>query len=521
MTDRPVDVRERPVAGLRLRVLTPEGGPASAARVELRNAAGEGLVPSAGLVFDLRRRFGDETHAVVPGSCHLDVPAGRVSIRVERGPEFVAVASSIDLEPGEEVTLELQPRRIVEMERLGWLAADLHGHRPSDELPRLMDAEQLAVATSIATHNGRPQFGDLPAGVWSRPTGPGRWASIGDVELERLEEGTGAVVGLAGAFDGTAATSGVSTWGPTEFVVARAIREQRGHVHAEKPFWRCTPALAALGLVDSLGVVNNHVGPTWSYPELAPLGGHEPAAGLCNGDALVAWMVTLYDRFLDAGCRLPAAAGSASGWMPAPLGFARTYVRTGGDRTPAGFYAALRRGESFATNGPLVLLEVAGHGPGTTLADPQDRRVPVTVTAAAGHPLHRAELVRDGEVVAEVTGDGSGALATLEIETDPRVGGWLSARAYGSDRGSPRYAVTSPVWLGGGRPSAREQEARGALVRWLGDTIVHLGRVGAPAELIAGYERARDAVRSGPRGTGGGHRSCAVPPASRQRTRTP
>ncbi len=56
---------------------------------------------------------------------------------------------------------------------------------------------------------------------------------------------------------------------------------------------------------------------------------------------------------LNLGFRLPPSAGPASGVKPAPVGYNRVYVKVPGGLTLEKWYAALKRGDNFVTNGPI------------------------------------------------------------------------------------------------------------------------------------------------------------------------
>src|SRR4029077_6541424 len=80
----------------------------------------------------------------------------------------------------------------------------------------------------------------------------------------------------------------------------------------------------------------------------------------------------LGSRLLTLGYRLPAGAGTDAmanyADLRGPVGMNRVFLDTGGDVGPAALLAALKAGRTFASNGPLLGLELDGKHPGDTVA---------------------------------------------------------------------------------------------------------------------------------------------------------
>lgn len=192
-----------------------------------------------------------------------------------------------------------------------------------------------------------------------------------------------------------------------------------------------------------------------------------------------------YYRLLNCGLRLAAGAGSATGVKQAPVGYNRSYVRSPANASIDDFYDAWKRGENFVTNGPILQLSTAsGQRPGNTLELPAEGgTVEVMLDVLSDQPLQTIELIRNGEVVAEIETDD---LHHVETTRKIRVekGAWIAARctahddlltdveltAY-ADHGSQtgfsvvpsrlRFAHTSPIYVtvGGREPLVRRSVA--------------------------------------------------------------
>ena len=220
------------------------------ARVYVTSADGEHLPIDNGIQFSK----GEETHTIVQGGFTAEVPAGEITVRVERGLEYTPIEKSITLADGELLEHTISLSRWIDMS--GWYAGDLHVHRDWHEMPELILAEDLHIGTNITVHNHKSAWVDEPK--LSQPIIPvddTHFVSVCDQEIERLFTGGGAIIFL-GLSDPV--TILVDHHSPTDIHLARLAKKAGAHVDAEKPFWHETPVNVALGGVDSMGVVTNH-----------------------------------------------------------------------------------------------------------------------------------------------------------------------------------------------------------------------------------------------------------------------
>src|SRR5262249_21859444 len=72
----------------------------------------------------------------------VDLPAGKYTITVERGHEYLPLTQTVELD-GRTRHVTLKLRRWIDMAAHGWHSGETHVHRPLDELPHLMLAEDL------------------------------------------------------------------------------------------------------------------------------------------------------------------------------------------------------------------------------------------------------------------------------------------------------------------------------------------------------------------------------------------
>src|SRR5207342_9957 len=185
-------------------------------------------------------------------------------------------------------------------------------------------------------------------------------------------------------------------------------------------------------------------------------------------------------RLLNLGYRLPAGAGTDAmtnyASLRGPVGMNRAFLDTDGDLSPTAVKAALKSGRTFASNGPLLGLEVDGKHPGDTLSRTAAGEVRYRVAMRSPVKVDHVELVQNGKVVKafRLTGEGRSLDATGEmpVATD----GWVVLRAWnnGSD---PQvldlypYATTSPVYLDLPGDLPRKPADATYFVQWLDRAI--------------------------------------------------
>jgi hypothetical protein len=177
--------------------------------------------------------------------------------------------------------------------------------------------------------------------------------------------------------------------------------------------------------------------------------------------------VTWY-RYLNAGYRLPLAGGTDKMSADTPVGIYRTYVRIPPDEPfdHDSWCRGLRLGRTFHSGGPLLRFTVDGHEIGDTIELPAGGgTVDVVASVESIFPVHTLQLVRDGEVVAAVSGGASGVeRLTLQERVQIDRHAWLAVRAGGPEYWDsvphhdswrrPIFAHTSPVYVAVGGPWA-------------------------------------------------------------------
>jgi hypothetical protein len=211
---------------------------------------------------------------------------------------------------------------------------------------------------------------------------------------------------------------------------------------------------------------------------------------------------------LNLGFRIPAGAGTDAmtnyADLRGPVGMNRVFLDTGGEKTPGAVLAALKSGRTFASNGPLLGLELGGKHPGDSITHGGTLRYHVALRSPVA--VDHLELVQNGKVVKafELTGDRRHFDAAGDLQIDQA--GWIVLRAW-NDGSDPQvldiypYATTSPIYLDLPGGMARDPQDAAYFVTWLDRTVADASarsdyRNAHERELVLDYLRtARDRFR--------------------------
>ena len=444
----------------------------------------------------------------------LDVPAVGLTLTAARGCEFRTAAVVLDLGPGEEKIVVLEPERIYDAALRGWYGADLHVHMnytgdlvwSPEEAVLAQRGEGLHLMNLVAANYSTELVYDreLLECFAGRDLPGGDAETVTRIGVEYRND----MLGHFHALGATAAPSRYYTghtrsdephdWPPNADAAAelRRLGATIGYTHVlalpfgedGSPAEALSPrrarsyearelvADAALGLVDSVDLI--------------------------VGD--IAGAERLYHRLLGCGLRLAATAGTdimlsrARGRLTSnPPGWCRVYANLhGSPLSVSAWQDAVRAGRTFATNGPWLELEVGGFGPGDVLSTSERERIQL-VARMVGAGVERVEVVGpDGPVATLAVSPGAGhAELVAEFEVDEPV--WLAAVARGLEHplaaaGRPNvYAHTSPVWI----DVAGQAVARAADAAWCLDWLGHLERLACEAGSFADAGQLEDLLR--------------------------
>ena len=163
-------------------------------------------------------------------------------------------------------------------------------------------------------------------------------------------------------------------------------------------------------------------------------------------------------RLLNCGFHLPAAAGTDAmanfASLRGPVGLNRVYANV-----PVGplkietWLNAVQRGQTFATNGPLLGLKLNGKEVGDTLQLPAEKsEVKLAAWLRSFVPMNHLELICNGKVARELKLNPDGQSADAEVTISGLQSGWCLLRASSDKATYPLldlypYATTSPIYI--------------------------------------------------------------------------
>ncbi len=451
-----------------------------------------------------------EKHTTVSAHPFLAaLPPGIYTITVEHGKEYLPETRKIELRgPSADVTIEL--RRWSHLAKDGWYSTDTHIHRRLEELPTIMQAEDLHVAmplTSWVTKaflapsdptvpTNQPPEGLIRVGpeqvIWPRNT---------EYEIFSVGERNHTLGALFVLNHRSVLTQGVPPWGP----MAQQARQEGALFDMDKLDWPVSMALPAATGAELYELANNHLWRTEfafrDWNSLTPQFLQPPRGGRSGNERdWISYTLGMYYTLLNAGFPLQPTAGTASGVHPVPVGFSRVYVQLppGTPFSYEAFLQHLREGHSFVTTGPMLRATVNLTPSGSTLRSASlETGWNVAGSILSEQPLAFAEIVVNGEVVDTIMPKNERTpeqAYRTEFQREVRVpsSGWLVVRAW-EDRpdGRVRFAHTAPWWIQiDGHPLRISEPERDYLLQRVDDEIARSAEVVPPAARSE-YEAAR------------------------------
>src|SRR5262249_43031585 len=142
-----------------------------------------------------------------------------------------------------------------------------------------------------------------------------------------------------------------------------------------------------------------------------------------------------YYALLNCGLRLRPTGGTASGVHPVPLGFGRVYVHVPEKFSYEDWLDGLNKGRSFVTTGPMLFVKVNGQTPGHLFKERDAGEYGVRGSAVSAVPLHRLEIIVNGEVRTTITPENrkttSGAFETrIGMRLQFAESSWVAVRCF-------------------------------------------------------------------------------------------
>jgi TolB protein len=478
-------------ARLEVSVVDADGNP-TMARISVTDSSGRFWAPKGAWIhaddgFD-RKKTAFESHYFhgtresYSDGQNIDVPPGEITIDVEKGLEYRPLHKKIQVQNGgsESVKISLEPLDWRKDHPGHWVSSDLHVHMNyggayvnfPQNLRDQAEAEGLGIVNNLIV-NKEQRFPDI--------TYQGRKAD-GEQDVLLLEGqefhtsywGHRGLLNMTGhlllpGYAGYPNTAAASLY-PMNADVYDLAHAQGAVVGAVHPFDEVPdpflnppqkitdelPVDAALGKLD--------------YMEIVGFSDHKSTA--------LVWY-----KLLNLGFRLPAGAGTdATADYAAPIrghvGMDRVYAWVPGwPLNIEVWFEALKKGRTFATNGPLIEFTLGGHRVGDELNfDGAQAAVPFAAKLRSIVPVDQFEVICNGRVAGTLKLLGARDSADITGTLPLKESGWCLLRASSDKAEYPVldnyvYATTSPVYVTIGGKASRSPEDAKYFAAWIDRTI--------------------------------------------------
>ncbi|MGO9039051.1 MAG: CehA/McbA family metallohydrolase [Steroidobacteraceae bacterium] len=496
-----------PMGQLHLDIRDAEGH-AAWARISVTDAAGRFYAPSGAWIhaddgYDRSRRPFEAHYFHAQGEASVDVPAGPITVQIVHGLERRIERRQVDAIAGrvEEVAVHLDQNTWQVPADGHWASADVHVHMNYGGTYRNTPAhlatqalgENLGMVHALIV-NKEQRFPDIAySGLQRDPASRPDAIIVHGQEYHTSYWGHLGLLDIAGGiilpgYAGYPDTAASSLYPMNADVadMAHARSALVGYVHpfdeAPDPVAKPQDVLTDELPVDiALGKVD--------YMEIVGFSDHRATAGV--------WY-----RLLNLGFRVPAAGGTDAmanfASLRGPVGMNRTYVRVPGEVTVEDWLEGLKRGRSFATNGPLLGFSLGGAGVGDELKfAAAQARIKFSVHLRSIVAVDHLDLVCNGRIARSFV--TRTPVDRLDVEGDIALStsGWCLLRA-STDSAREEvmdnyvYATTSPVYISIGGVAPRSPQDAKFFAAWmdrLTESVSHYPDWNSAAEKSGVLER--------------------------------
>jgi TolB protein len=411
------------------------------------------------------------------GTAELTVPAGRVDVEIMKGFEYRVEEKIVQVAADQtmKLTVHMRPLNLPRQAHFHWVSGDVHVHmnyggsyrNAPGNLVAQAAAENLSIVEDLIV-NKEQRIPDI--GYFSTKLDPASTASTLLLHGQEFHTSYWGHLGLLNltqhflipgyaAYPNTAAASLF----PSNAAVADMAHQQHalvGYVHPYDTFpdpaqdatlTHELPVDTALGKVD--------------YIEVLGFSDHKSTA-------------SVWYRLLNCGFRLPAAAGTDAmanfASLRGPVGLNRVYANVPeGPLNIDSWLGSLKRGRTFATNGPLLGFTLDGRALGDELRLPTgENKVKFTAWLRSMVPVDHLEVICNGRVVRELKVNDDRETANIEGAIPLSQSGWCLLRAWSDKAEHPvldayPYATTSPIYIAVAGSATKPKEDAAYFIAWI------------------------------------------------------
>jgi len=489
-------------SSVRLRLINADTGRAGVARMRFVDSNGREIVPvgrASALGQDAVEgdvQFQSKRFCYINGEAEL--PASMLPVRYQliKGFDFEIQEGVLQAQDARAGAITLRLNRWIRQQHEGWYSGDIHIHHIKPQTCRVeMEAEDLDVANILTSDFTQDQ--DQFEGKPNANSSNGRIIYVSQ-EFRHNDLGHICLLNLKKLVEP------VKTMQKEHYPLhTHAIDEahaQGGYVSwAHFPSWPGveSPIDVAMEKLDGLEIL------CVLDPRELPVFVREVVPEIEANDGLRMWY-----RYLNCGFPLTATAGTDKMTTFVTVGSNRVYAKVDGEFNYQNWINALRAGQTFITNSPMLRFTVNERQAGQKLHVSGGTQSTLRVHALAESqlPYDRLEIVVNGKVVADASPSGKRHKAEIHLEYPAGKSCWVAARAvedlttyrarqvnfseihqtvgthhgdyYGTRRPETVFAHSSPVYvIRDGKPIRNWDDAQ-YYIRYLDSAEAWLNRKG-------------------------------------------
>ncbi|MEO6289220.1 MAG: CehA/McbA family metallohydrolase, partial [Ginsengibacter sp.] len=359
----------------------------------------------------------------VSGDFSIDLSPGNWRVSIEHGNEYIPVTREITISGKQKVLHKnFVLKRWINMPQRGWYSGDVHAHHPLNEqlyrdyVMQVVEAEDLHLVNIL-------NMGDRK-GTYFTPQGFGKNFQIckEDICIVSGQEDPRSDYGHVIALNIDSLVRDTILYNYYDLIFSKVHRKPEALVGFAHFAYGGEGVKEGLALTAPSGMVN--------FVELLQ------NTKINTSD---------YYDYLNLGFKISAAAGSDFPWG-STIGDCRTYVYTGNPFSADKWFAGLKGGNTFVSNGPALFLTADGNIPGSELQVANNTNVTVKVKALSNSyiaTIDRIELQGNDGLIYKVSNTKHLDSLLIKIPLTIKKSQWLTAAVYCTNGA---VAHTSPIY---------------------------------------------------------------------------
>ncbi len=377
----------------------------------------------------------------VSGDFSIDLTPGKWRVSIEHGNEYIPVTAEIKIS-GEQKDLHKNfiLKRWINMPQRGWYSGDVHAHHPLNEHKYRDYVMQMAVAEDLHLVNIL-NMGDRK-GTYFTPQGFGKKFRIckKDICIVPGQEEPRSDYGHVIAVNIDSLVRDTTQYNYYDLIFNK-IHQKPGALVGFAHF-----AYGGEGVKEGLAI-------------------HAPSNSINFVELLQNTKIntSAYYDYLNLGFKISAAAGSDFPWG-STIGDCRTYVYTGSPFSADKWFAGLKAGNTFVSNGPALFLTAEENIPGSELHVVKNKKVTIKVKALSNSSIaiiDRVELHGNDGLIYKVLNTNNVDSLLIKFPLTIKSSQWLTAVVYCSNGA---VAHTSPIYfIVDGKPFYNKEKGPGII----------------------------------------------------------